>query len=889
MEGQLRAELQLHADDVRHDGRAEGSVAVDDLVLAAPLLSEDTLRLQHVEAPFRLSRIGRRVEVERAELRCDVARAGLAGVIDLRQGLAEQLAQAGQRIDVEADLARLARLLPSTVALPPQTSIASGTLTLRLHSTPRPDGVLWEGEAHTADIEGVCEGKKLLWKKPIALVFAVHQAPGSLPVFEHFHCESDFVQMEVSGSVADLSVRACLDLDRLSERARQLLDLGDLRLQGQGGVQLTVHRDPAGGLQVKGDARVDRLSLGGIKGRVWREECVTARLDLAGATPAGGSFQNRQTTLHVEAGADGLDLSLAETPRGWARLALHGDLGRWQARLGCLVDSFDGLQLGGQGELSARVHAGDDALDFEDLKLTGRDFRFRGLGLSVAEPVVELTSAGQLVWTPLRLEAKQTRLGCPTVRATWPALSVTFTPAGTPLLQGDAAVQGDVARLYRLLAAPPPGTPDCLAGTFTGQVSLRPAVEQQDVQMDLTVQNLVYGTPAAPTWREPRVHLVAQGAYDGGKDLLRIARLQIDSSVLGCQAAGQVAQLSQCMDLTLAGQLTYDLQKLEPQLRPYLGQGVRLAGRDSRPFRITGPLAAAVPQSLAVTLGPAPAPAAYAAPPALLARLTGDLGLSWQSAQAYGAEAGPAELRGRLTGGLFTLAPIDTTLNQGRLHLEPSLRLSPLPQEVTAAPGKIIDRARLTPAVCASALGYALPVLADVAEVQGELSLEADRLRLPLSDPSQAAAAGRFIIHEARVGPGPLVRELTVLLRGPSTLTLAQNNVVPFQVANGRVHHSNLELHFPELTVRTSGSVGLDGTLSLVAEMQVPPKWLPSGELGQALGRQTIRLPIGGTLSRPQLDQQALRDTAQRFLRETAKDALRKEVGNELNRLFRKR
>ena len=62
-------------------------------------------------------------------------------------------------------------------------------------------------------------------------------------VFERFHCESDFVRMEVSGSVADLSVRACLDLDRLSERARQLIDLGDLRLQGQGGVQLAVHRD----------------------------------------------------------------------------------------------------------------------------------------------------------------------------------------------------------------------------------------------------------------------------------------------------------------------------------------------------------------------------------------------------------------------------------------------------------------------------------------------------------------------------------------------------------------------------------------------------------------------------------------------------------------------
>ena len=73
--------------------------------------------------------------------------------------------------------------------------------------------------------------------------------------------------------------------------------------------------------------------------------------------------------------------------------------------------------------------------------------------------------------------------------------------------------------------------------------------------------------------------------------------------------------------------------------------------------------------------------------------------------------------------------------------------------------------------------------------------------------------------------------------------------MVAFQLIDGRVYHQNLELVFPKATIRTSGSVGLDGTLSLVAEMPVPKHWFGTGRAAAALGQQTIRIPIGGTLS----------------------------------------
>jgi hypothetical protein len=391
---------------------------------------------------------------------------------------------------------------------------------------------------------------------------------------------------------------------------------------------------------------------------------------------------------------------------------------------------------------------------------------------------------------------------------------------------------------------------------------------RQEVTLDVTVQNLALGSPAAPAWREPAVRLAGQAFYDAAKDVVEIGRLRVESPALTCDASGQLAQLSRDMELSLSGRLGFDLKKAEPQLRSYLGSGLDIAGRDERPFRLGGSLG-----------GPA----------ALLVALTGEAGLGWQSVQAYGCQVGPADVKARLADGWLRVPPIEATINQGRLRLEPSLHLGPGAAEAYVAKGKVIDHARLTPATCAGALGYALPALADVAEAEGEFSLELDGGRLPLADFTRAQASGRLIIHAAQVSPGPLVRELGVLLKGPATLTLARDEVVPFQVVNGRVYHRDLELHFPELTVRTSGSVGLDGSLALVAEMPVPPKWLGSGKLAEAVGKQTVRLPIGGTLSRPKLDEQALRAASARFARDAAGEAIRHELDSKLKKVLRPR
>jgi translocation and assembly module TamB len=865
--GWLSADLQLQpvGEQGGPDLLAQGKVSIQALSASDTLMGEDVLRLARVDAPCRVLLDGSRLNIEQMEIQSEVGKVNLAGTIDLAKESRGAVLQPGQRLDAELNLVRLAELLPDALHLTKDTRIQSGMLSLHLHSSQRGESLLWEGNVHTSDLEGLYQGQRIVWKEPFALVLTAHQDTlDSLPMLESFRCDSDFLRLEMSGSLEEWTARGTFNLGRLSEHLAGFVELGSLRVQGEGTVRASMRRNARDGSRLETDVRFGQFNLTDGS-RSWREDSITVHFDLIGTLGSNNRIQ--AGALHVLAGTDGIDLDLMEPiadlhsfRSARTRLRVSGDLARWRGRVASLTGLFEGATATGQFDVDARLRYEAEALQLEDIKVTGRDVRLHGLGLNVDESSLDFTTSGR--WLPQRdaLELQHTRLSCPTVTLQTPAGTVSVDNVGAWQITAAATVQGDAARLCRLLGATEP-----LGGALTGRIDLRPDDGKQIAQLDLNVQNLFFGPPNAPTWRESRVNLIGQIVYDVVKDSLRISQLHADTSWAGWDAAGEIVALQTDMELSLDGKLALDLEKLDSQLRPYLGPGVKLTGREVRPFHLAGPLAGSQGN--------------------LLTRLHGDAALGWQTLQALGCQIGPVEARGTLTSGSFRAAPIEATLNRGRLHLEPALRLDPLPVEVTLAKGRVLDHARLSPMACASAVGYAAPVLAGVAEADGDISVDLQSGRIPLADPAKAEVAGWLTLHSAQVSGSPLVQELSVLLKGPATLTLAKDNVVPFRLVEGRVYHNGLELRFPELTIRTSGSVGLDGSLALTAEMPVPPKWLGNSKLAKSvLGNQTIRLPIGGTLEKPKIDEQALRNAMSRFVRDTAEKTLRQEIDNNLKK-----
>jgi hypothetical protein len=207
--------------------------------------------------------------------------------------------------------------------------------------------------------------------------------------------------------------------------------------------------------------------------------------------------------------------------------------------------------------------------------------------------------------------------------------------------------------------------------------------------------------------------------------------------------------------------------------------------------------------------------------------------------------------------------------------------------QLDVKPGPLVQQVQIDPDMCAYGLQYVAPVLAGVTSAQGQFSIDIDECQIPIQDPSSGKFRGRFTVHSVEIGPGPMIRELTTALFPQTTAAkLKRESVVNFEMANRRIYHQGLELEFPDLTIRTQGSVGLDKTIDMVAEMPVPPSWIRDARLAAAARGQTIVLPITGTLDRPQLDRRRLAEYTRRFAREATQKVIENEVSNQLNRLF---
>jgi translocation and assembly module TamB len=254
----------------------------------------------------------------------------------------------------------------------------------------------------------------------------------------------------------------------------------------------------------------------------------------------------------------------------------------------------------------------------------------------------------------------------------------------------------------------------------------------------------------------------------------------------------------------------------------------------------------------------------------------------------YGFRLGPGTLEAALAEGVAQVRPANLAVSEGNVRVAAQARLRPQPVELVVPPGPLVQNVRINPQMCAHALQYIAPVLSGVATAEGRFSIELDGCRIPLADPSAGEVAGRMIIHSAQIGPGPLVRELALALGYSSPAQLANQSTIDFRMVDGRVYHRGVVVQFPDLTVRTYGWVGLDKSLGLMAEMPVPPKWIGSNPtVAAALRNQTIQLPVGGTLDRPKVDQQVLRQVSRQFLEKAATNVIEDQLLRGLDRLLK--
>ncbi len=531
-----------------------------------------------------------------------------------------------------------------------------------------------------------------------------------------------------------------------------------------------------------------------------------------------------------------------------------GAIAHWLTRAKPFV-ALGTWQIDGASDIAANVRASSAVIDVTDTKITVNNLQANSAGWSVNEPRVEFAGDAHYNRVTGEIAANSTQFVSSTISVAAKDLHYAASDHGIAQLAGVAAFRADVGRLAAWRAPTNAPTQYQPAGEFTGNIRFAQQSGQVTGEITATAQNLVLasrgvpapGTPATSQtiWQEPRLILHALTNYDSNTDRATFDQFQIQSNTLQANASGQIEHVSTIAQCNVNGALNYDLEQVSPLLRPYLGEGIQLNGREQARFALAGQLLDSSSAS-ALKLQPV----SYAGQSAIRnpqseipwsRRIHAQLELPWGGANVYGLPVGPGKLAATLGDGALQIAPIALTVGEGQLNLAPNIRFDPEPAELTMPAGQVVNNVRISPEVSEAMLKYVAPVLAGATQSEGQFSLQLDGLRAPLADTKKATSSGTLTVHSVRVVPGPtteqwvgLAQQVQSLIKRSdaqpnqaATLLSIRDQQVNFKVADGRVYHQNIEFQIGDITMRSQGSVGLtDETISLTLQIPVQDDWV---------------------------------------------------------------
>jgi hypothetical protein len=860
----------------------EGSLVLDGFTAQGRTTGGDVLRLARVEVPWRIRTDGGRLVID--DLRIDSGEIGAVRLMaalsrgDLGSMLSASPATWGEvdasgarrwpqgRLGADIDVARLAQLAPAAVALRGDLRPISGRLVVLLDSEQQ-GGDRLTAQVTASNFTAEAAGKLVSWDQPFSLNGTLVRQPNGL-VVESLRCESEFVNGDLRGDLANLQGNLGFDLDKLAEQLGQFVDLRDWRLAGRGSATLSVEQ---AGLNRSRGTVIANLSdvMVAHQGAVLLQEpqlkaSLSGEADLDPRTGRPTVIQSARAG--VNSGADHLvatlvePLSLASGAAPRASITLEGDLTSWQNRLRVALAPVVGLgvlskyQSAGQVNLTTDARLGSQVVQLWNLQAGIDNLRLNGGALAVREKRVDLS--GDFNWDRVNglIESQAGELGSSTLTMRSEGVKAAIVP-GNSTASGRVSVLTDLARLNQWFVASDRPQP---TGRVKGMLVLSQVQDRLHASLNAVGTQVAFLDAATkrPLLQEPNLQAVAEVTYIVAGGQVTIDSATVTSNTLRLLASGGVTGGA----TQLSGTADYDLTAWAPVIAGYLGPEVRVIGKHQGRFSLSR--AAAIP-------GATPAPWSRA--------WRGRVEAPWTAIDLFGLPIGPGQLGLTLADGELQADPLQLAVSGGSLTTQFAARLDPLPAMWGVSPGPLVTNVEVTPQISTRMLKYIAPVLADATRSQGVFSLKLDAAGGPVQPLRQLSVRGQLDARNVLVTPGPTTAQLvglarqvealvknndpTALLGRPAsetTLLSIGQRTINFKVENGRVYHDGLEFQVGGVTIQSAGSVGLDETLDIVLTVPIQDAWVAGRPLMAGLRGKSVQIPIRGTLGRPSPDGRAI-------------------------------
>ena len=931
-DGLLTADLEAVIDTVT--GHAEVAIKqanAANLIVSAPeLVGSDEVRINNVTAVGNLTADPSRVSADQFQLVSDFATVRADGTLDLNHlaGLAASttavqdvsLLSTPFQLDGAIDLAGVAATFPATLHLHDGLKIESGSVNFQAASRVENEVRRLIVNVDTANLVARDQGQPIVWQKPLRLVGTIREGNSGL-MLEEVLCESDFLTVSGTANRESGSFSAKGDLARLLQRVSQFADVGDTVIAGGLDGKLawqTDSPDNANGsrpVQLVGEFVIDQpqIQLPGMA--AWQRPELTLRMSAAGHAASDQSVRLDQAGIQLNIGTEQVLATLAEPVANafqqstWKmNTQLSGSAAGWLAHAKNFVDLGD-IQADGQVQGQAVAHLNPDAIELHGGQYEIQQLQFDGYGLAIREQETSGTATARYDLNSGQLLIAETVLSSNSISMSGQQIAIDV--ADNIQINGDVAFRANVNRVADWIQLSP--TQDSVFWFGDGEGTIRflsdvngigatisssvdnmiaatrqsgssAAIARANAGRQPGVQTVSNSTPWMELWREAQVNMASQIKLSNDFDSVTFENASLQSSTMQATVSGQLSELSGAMVADLRGTWAPDWQKLNTLLAAYTGDLVQMAGQGNYPISVRGPLFE-------------PTSAGTQAAPWVSPLLAAETGFDWQQATLAGMPIGLGQVNIDLQQGIANIQTNEISFSNGSVQLKPQIDLRG-PEPVLYLPaGNIVNQVALTPETARTWLAYVAPLAADATSAQGTFSLATQGAQVPLMDPMKMKAQGELTLSNIVIGAGPTAEKLLATAtqlhtlidpesatkqRDLKTWLTLEEQTVPVAIENGRVFHEGIRISHKDVIVETRGSVGLDQTLDLIAEIPIADDWIEGKDHLAGLRGQKISIPVTGTASAPKLDMSAINQVSSQLIRSAANGAVNKFIGDKV-------
>lgn len=399
-----------------------------------------------------------------------------------------------------------------------------------------------------------------------------------------------------------------------------------------------------------------------------------------------------------------------------------------------------------------------------------------------------------------------------------------------------------------------------LLGRLSGSASFRVADRPVNVEANLELTECEFATAGGEfSIREPVLTVSGVGRWDNQTLVIDAARVAAES--ITCEGSGTISDWDGSRDASLDGNLTVDWTVLTDRLNLKTTAGMAATGRSRRSWHMAGSLRPGTSE--------------------IREPLQFDAGIAADSVEWSGLETGPVDLSAHWEHDTVRLERVITSIQHGRLSIQPEVQFGPAGPILRMAPGRVLENVALDRALCDRILRYLDPLATLSSDLHGKVSVDLETCEIPVSRDGleRATISGRVFLDDIEFHAGESLQELLAAagVQFPSHLRSSQQ--IDVRLENGRVNHSGLAVPLHDQAITLDGWVGIDHTIQVCLSLPVTEQMLGRDKrLHRLLRGQRIDVPITGTLEHPRVNEEALSRNLQRLVQSAVRDSVMRKL-----------